>query len=141
MQDPRKEYLIIGCLEQGVLWKMPLSCLHPYSEFFESQQKLKLKILLLILYQLVCIFITFYVRNQYDSARNYSPQECFDNEDASTGEIIPGSWRQITSDDTGLRRLRSTPRNVLKNAKDIREEFMNYFMSARDSILCQNKYL
>ena len=90
---------------------------------------------------LACVYLHNFLRSQPDSARYYSPQGCFDKEDASTGEIIPGSWRQVTSGDSGVRPLRSTPRNASRTAKDIREEFMNYFMSAEGSISRQNKYL
>lgn len=90
---------------------------------------------------LACVYLHNFLRSQSDAARYYSPQGCFDNEDASTGELIPGSWRQITSGDNGLRPLRLTPRNSSRIAKDVREEFMNYFMSAQGSISHQNKYL
>lgn len=89
---------------------------------------------------LACVYLHNFLRLQPDEPR-YSPQGCFDHEDASTGEIIPGSWREITSGDSGLRSLRTTPRNASRSAKDIREEFMNYFMSSEGLISRQNKYL
>ncbi|XP_029340906.1 uncharacterized protein LOC103308147 [Acyrthosiphon pisum] len=69
------------------------------------------------------------------------PIECFDNEDSNTGEIIPGSWREITSGDTGLRQFRSIPRKPASNATNIREEFKSYFMSEIGSLPFQDKYL
>eukprot|EP00102_Acyrthosiphon_pisum_P019617 XP_016656827.1 PREDICTED: uncharacterized protein LOC103308147 [Acyrthosiphon pisum] len=68
------------------------------------------------------------------------PIECFDNEDSNTGEIIPGSWREITSGDTGLRQFRSIPRKPASNATNIREEFKSYFMSEIGSLPFQDKY-
>lgn len=90
---------------------------------------------------LACVYLHNFLRSQPDSVRYYSPLGCFDNEDESTGEIIPGSWRQITRADNGLIPLRKIPRNSPRTAKDIRDEFMNYFISAEGSISRQKKYL
>lgn len=53
----------------------------------------------------------YFLITQSDST-NYSISGCFDSEYASTGEIIPESWREITSGDTGLRPLRVIPRRI-----------------------------
>lgn len=90
---------------------------------------------------LTCVYLHNFLRSQPDSARYYSPQGCFDNEDASTGEIIRGSWREVTSSDSGIRPLRLLPRNASRTAIQIRDEFMNYFLTAEGSIPYQNKYL
>ncbi|KOB72525.1 Uncharacterized protein OBRU01_12103, partial [Operophtera brumata] len=47
----------------------------------------------------ICVHLHNFLRMQTDSTRDYCPPGCFDNEDVSTGEIIPGSWRAITADD------------------------------------------
>ena len=60
---------------------------------------------------LTCVYLHNFLCSQPDSAR-YSPQGCFDNVDASTGEIIGGSWREVTSSDSGIRPLRLVPRNA-----------------------------
>ncbi|XP_022169456.1 uncharacterized protein LOC111033161, partial [Myzus persicae] len=90
---------------------------------------------------LACVYLHNFLRMQPDSAKFYSTSGCFDNEDSSTGEIIPGSWREITSGDTGLRQLRSIPRKPASNATNIREEFKSYFMSEIGSLPFQDKYL
>ena len=46
---------------------------------------------------LTCVYLHNFLRSQPDSARHYSPHGCFDNEDASTGEIIRGSGIEVTS--------------------------------------------
>lgn len=54
---------------------------------------------------LACIYLHNFLRVQPDSRQFYSTSGCFDNYDTSTGDIIPGLWREITSGDTGLRPL------------------------------------
>jgi hypothetical protein len=90
---------------------------------------------------LTCVYLHDFLHLQPDSSRYYSPQGCFDNEDASTGEIITGSWREVTSSDSGIRPLPLLPRNASRTAIKIRDEFMNYFLTAEGSIPYQNKYL
>jgi len=59
---------------------------------------------------LACVYLHNFLRTQSDSTNYYSISGCFDSEDASTGEIIPESWRKIMSGDTGLKPLRVIPR-------------------------------
>ena len=82
-----------------------------------------------------------FLRSQPDSARYYSPQAYFDNENARTGKIIKGLWREVTSIDSGTSPLRFLPRNASRTAIQIRDEFMNYFLTAEGSIPYQNKHL
>lgn len=58
---------------------------------------------------LACIHLHNFLRSRPESAQTYSPPGCFDYEDPSTGEIIPGSWRNVTQNDGGLRPLRLFP--------------------------------
>lgn len=90
---------------------------------------------------LSCVYIHNFLRLQTDSSRHYCPPGCFDNEDVRTGEIIPGSWRAITADDSGYRALQRIPRRPSNTSIQIREEFMNYFMSDIGAIPFQSKYL
>jgi hypothetical protein len=80
---------------------------------------------------LTCVYLNNFLRSQSDSARCYSSQGCFDNEDASTGEIIRGSWREVTSSDNGIRPLRLFPRNSSRMAIRVRDELMIYFLTAK----------
>jgi hypothetical protein len=90
---------------------------------------------------LTCVYLHNNLRSKPDSARYYSPQGCFDNEDASTSEIIRGSWTEVPSSDSGIRSLRLLPLNVSRMAIKVRDEFMNYILTAEGSIPYQNKYL
>ncbi|KAL4154135.1 hypothetical protein QTP88_001968 [Uroleucon formosanum] len=90
---------------------------------------------------LSCVYLHNFLRIQSDSTNYYSTSGCFDSEDASTGEIIPGSWREIKAGDTGLRPLRVIPRRSSNSVQGLREEFKSYFTSDIGSVLFQNKYL
>jgi hypothetical protein len=90
---------------------------------------------------LTCVYFHNFLRSQPDSARYYSPQGCFDDEDARTSEIIGGSWREVTSGDSAIRPLRLLPLNASRTATKIRDESMNYFLTVDGSIPYQNKYL
>jgi hypothetical protein len=83
---------------------------------------------------LACVCLHNFLRSQDDCQRFYSPPGSFDTEDASTGQLIPGTWRQITASDNGVRPLRSVPRNATNAAKDIRKEYVAYFVSPQGSI-------
>jgi hypothetical protein len=90
---------------------------------------------------LICVYLHNFLRSQPDSARYYSLQGCFDNEDASNGEIIRGSLGEVTSSDSGIRPLRLLPQNASRTVIEIKDEFMNFFLTAEGSIPYQNKYL
>jgi hypothetical protein len=87
------------------------------------------------------VYLHNFLHSQPDSARYYSPQGCFDNEDANNGEIIRESWREVTLSESGIRPLQLLPQNASRTAIQIRDESMNYFLTAEDSIPYQNKYL
>jgi hypothetical protein len=90
---------------------------------------------------LACVYLHNFLRTQKDSTNYYSISGCIDSEDAITGEVIPGSWRELTSGDAGLRPLKVIPRRSASSAQDIREEFKSYFTSDIGSVPFQNKYL
>ena len=87
------------------------------------------------------VYLHNFLRSQPDSARYYSPQGCFHNEDASTGESIRGSCTEVTSTDSGITPLRLLPRNVSRTAIKIRDWLMNYLLTAEGSSQYQNNYL
>lgn len=74
-----------------------------------------------------CVYLHNFLRTQSDA--NYAPPGCVDSEDASTGDVIPGSWRDITAGDSGMRSLQAIPRRASQKAEDIRNELKEYFMS------------
>jgi hypothetical protein len=90
---------------------------------------------------LTCVYLHNFLYSQPDSARYYSHQGCFDNKDASSGEIIRRSWSEVTLSDSGIKPLRLIPRNASRTAINSRDEFMNYFLTAEGSTPYQNKYL
>lgn len=90
---------------------------------------------------LACVYLHNFLRLQPDSSRYYSMPGCCDSEDASAGHYIPGTWRDITSGDTGYRPLVAIPRRPASSATAIRDEFMAYFMTESGSVPFQNKYL
>lgn len=90
---------------------------------------------------LTCVYLHNFLRVQPDSRQFYSTLGCFDNYDSCTGELISGSWREIISGDTGLMPFRSIPRRPATTATNVREEFMQYFMSEIGSVPFQDIYL
>jgi len=90
---------------------------------------------------LSCVYLHNFLRTQSDSANYYSISGSFDSEDASTGEIIQGSLREITAGGTVLRPLRVILRRSSNSVQGLREEFKSYFMSDIGSVSFQNKYL
>jgi len=54
---------------------------------------------------LAWVYFHKFLRVQPDSRQFYATSACFNNYYTSTGDIIPGSWREITSGDTSLRPL------------------------------------
>lgn len=90
---------------------------------------------------LTCVYLHNFLRLQPDSGRFYSPPGSLDSEDASTGQIIPGSWRDLIANDTGMIPFRPVPRNASRLAQVMRDEFTNYFMSDEGSVPFQQCYL
>lgn len=87
---------------------------------------------------LACAYLHNFLRRSSQSLNLYSPPGVFDNEDIDTGRIIPGSWRNNELDLTGLQ---SIPRNSSATAKEVRDEFMYYFMSDQGRLPWQDMYL
>ena len=67
------------------------------------------------------------------SSRNiYSPQTLIDREDPETSEVIPGSCREDIPTDSFLNLQPSTARNSSNEAKNMREEFTQWFNNEGD---------
>ncbi|CAD7088081.1 unnamed protein product [Hermetia illucens] len=88
---------------------------------------------------LCCIYLHNFLRKQSSSRNIHAPFGTFDSEDASCGEIIPGSWRKTTQSDRGLQPLSSIPRKPSNDAKEIRNEFQQYFLS--EEVQWQDKHM
>ena len=67
------------------------------------------------------------------SSRNiYSPPTLVDREDPEMAEVIPGSWREDIPTDSFLNLQPSTSRNCSNEAKNMREEFTQWFNNEGD---------
>lgn len=70
------------------------------------------------------------------SRNHYSPSECFDQENAENGTILPG----LHAGDHMIPLNRRGYGNTALNAKNIREQFMDYF-SNEGSVPWQNNFI
>lgn len=86
---------------------------------------------------MACCFLHNYLRKSYTSRSNYMPPGSFDLE--TEGQILPGSWRADQDNITSLIPLQKVPRKQSLDAKNIREEFAEYF-SGVGKVSWQDKY-
>lgn len=110
------------------------------SVFRVFQKPMLLKVDNVVKVTRACIYLHNYLRKSRTSRRLYSPLESFDTEDLETGEIIPGSWRNITRNDTGLTNLTKIPRRPPTDAQLGREEFKQYFMTPQGNVEWQDRF-
>ena len=54
--------------------------------------------------------------------------------------IIDGAWRKVISGDTGMVDLQRKPRRPSSDAKEVREEFKEYFVSNAGKVPWQDLY-
>lgn len=76
---------------------------------------------------MTCVLLHNFLRRSKTSSSCYSPPGTFDSEE--NGYIIPGAWRQNQDTLTSLLPLRNIPRKSSMDAKAIREEFAEYFVT------------
>lgn len=70
----------------------------------------------------------------------YAPDGAFDREHQATGELIPGNWRQEnTPSHTLLPMTHQGSNNYSADAKEIREEYRDFFVSPQGEVLWQYK--
>jgi hypothetical protein len=86
-----------------------------------------------------CIYLHNFLRKSATSAFIYAPPGTFDCE-TTDGLHIPGSWRAITTGDTGVRDLRHIPRRAATTAIEVRDEYRNYFMTNEGKVPWQEQY-
>lgn len=88
-----------------------------------------------------CVLLHNYLRRNPESKDNYNPPGSFDMEDLDSGTIItPGSWRKDTEPHQSLLPLRRVARKPLQEAKEIRDEFSEYFISDIGQVPWQLNY-
>ncbi|PNF38605.1 hypothetical protein B7P43_G03964, partial [Cryptotermes secundus] len=75
---------------------------------------------------MTCALLHNFLRRSNTSRQIYSPNGSFDYEE--DGHLKPGTWRQETSN-SSLTPLSKTPRKPSQEAKDIRKEFAEYFIT------------
>lgn len=68
-----------------------------------------------------------FLRTEGTSRNLYTPPQSFDREE--NGIFLPGSWRQDTEVSTSLLPMRNVARRSALSAKDIRDEYANYFIN------------
>jgi hypothetical protein len=61
-------------------------------------------------------------------------------EDTENGVIVPGKWRHTTAGDTGIINLALIPRRPSNDAKSVREEFKQFFMSNDERVEWQERF-
>lgn len=86
-----------------------------------------------------CVFLHNFLRRSKMSKKMYTPPSTFDSEDKDTGHIIPGTWR-LEGAANAFRPLPKKARNATVEAKYVREEFAEYFMSPEGMVPWQNNY-
>nr|CAH7769621.1 unnamed protein product [Callosobruchus chinensis] len=78
---------------------------------------------------MTCVLLHNFLRRSTSSRSLYSPYGRFDFEE--NGKIIDGAWRQANTDImTSLLPLRNIPRKPSMDAKEIRKEFAEYFITS-----------
>nr|CAH7765263.1 unnamed protein product [Callosobruchus chinensis] len=87
---------------------------------------------------MTCVLLHNFLRRSTSSRSLYSPNGTFDFEE--NGKIIDGAWRQANTDImTSLLPLRNIPRKTSIDAKEIRKEFAEYFITS-GNIPWQDQY-
>ncbi|CAH2095127.1 unnamed protein product [Euphydryas editha] len=87
-----------------------------------------------------CTYLHNYLRKSITSRPLYTPPGSFDTEDLENGVIVNGAWRQITSNAKRLTDLQKVPRRPLMDAKLVREELKEYFMTPQGKVEWQDMY-
>lgn len=81
-----------------------------------------------------------FLRRSKSSRNIYTPPGTFDSD--INGQFIPGTWRGEINEvnPSSLISLRTPPRRSPEDAKQIRQEFTEYFMSAEGRVSWQENY-
>ncbi|KAJ8966934.1 hypothetical protein NQ314_003210 [Rhamnusium bicolor] len=87
---------------------------------------------------LACISLHNFLRRNTQSPQTYTPPGTFDSEDLDTGIIIPGSWRY--ENEGGFLNLQRIPRKIPKDAKEVRNELAQFFISDVGKVPWQDRF-
>uniref|UniRef100_A0A1B6D1I2 DDE Tnp4 domain-containing protein n=1 Tax=Clastoptera arizonana TaxID=38151 RepID=A0A1B6D1I2_9HEMI len=89
---------------------------------------------------LACIHLHNFLRLSKSSNGTYTLSGTFDQEDPSTGQLIPGQWRIVGLPLENLLRLKKILEKLSDIAKLVRNEFCAYLNSPESSVPWQKKY-
>ncbi|CAH1986956.1 unnamed protein product [Acanthoscelides obtectus] len=89
---------------------------------------------------LACVFLHNYLRRNAQAKDMYTPPGSFDVEDFYTGTIIPGQWRTDRESIQSLLPLKNVARKSPHDAKEVRDEFSEYFISEIGQVSWELKY-
>lgn len=87
-----------------------------------------------------CIYLHNNLRKNKKSRATYTPPGTFDSEDKDSGNIISGAWRNEMQSDTPFHNSDRTARKSSNAAKDVRQEFAQFFMTPEGKISWQNDF-
>ncbi|XP_050515105.1 uncharacterized protein LOC126890290 [Diabrotica virgifera virgifera] len=74
------------------------------------------------------------------SRTTYTPPGTFDSEDKDSGNIISGAWRNEMQNNMPFHSFDKRARKSSSAAKDVRQEFAEFFMTEQGNIPWQNDY-
>lgn len=87
-----------------------------------------------------CVLLHNYLRRNTESKDQCTPPGSFDVEDLDSGTIRNGLWRNEMQPSESMLPLRNVPRKPLQEAKDIRNEYGEYFISDQGQVPWQLKH-
>lgn len=73
------------------------------------------------------------------SRQTYAPPGSFDTEDKDSGEFVPGTWRN-NANGSVMMALQKQARNSTIEAKNVREEYAEFFVSSQGLVPWQTDY-
>lgn len=76
---------------------------------------------------MTCVLLHNFLRRSKSSRALYTPPGALDYEE--NGNVVQGSWRQDIKEMTSLLSIRRIPRKPSYEAKEIRNEFVEYFIN------------
>lgn len=90
----------------------------------------------------ICYLHNF-LRSRNDSEDIHTPKGTFDEKDINLGVVKPGTWRQLggMSSQNLLPCSQQGSNNYSENAKEIRAEFEEFFISPEEEVPWQYKFL
>lgn len=80
------------------------------------------------------------MRRNVEAKDAYTPPGSFDMEGLYTGTVIPGHWRNDRKSIQSLLPLKNVARESPQDAKEVRDEFSDYFISEIGQVSWQLKY-